>query len=245
MKKRTSYHSGASERVYLPGKLALLYEDSDILVVDKPAGLLAIASDTEKTKTAYHILCEYLRRKGEKRRPAVVHRLDRDTSGVMLFVKSGYLKQRFMRDWDELVTARRYAALVEGIFPVSGADPVEGIIDEPLGEAPDGRMTVEPGGMRAVTRWKLLQQGKGYALLSLELETGRRNQIRVHLSHIGHPVAGDAKYRAKTDPLKRLALHAESLAFRRPGSGKLEEWKSPVPEKFWGMVKREIGSSMR
>jgi 23S rRNA pseudouridine1911/1915/1917 synthase len=235
--KKPPRHSGASEQrvVYLPGKLALLYEDRDILVVDKPAGLLTIASDTEKEKTAYHILCEYLRRRGEKRRPAVVHRLDRDTSGVMLFVKSGGLKQQFMRNWNELVAVRRYTALVEGCFPEPG--PTEGLIDAPLGETPDGRMTVRPSGMRAVTQWKLLRQGKGYALLSLELETGRRNQIRVHLSHIGHPVAGDAKYGARTDPLKRLGLHAESLAFRRPGSDKLEEWESPVPGKFWGMVK--------
>jgi 23S rRNA pseudouridine1911/1915/1917 synthase len=209
--------------------LLLLYEDRDIMVVDKPAGLLSIAAGAEREKTVYRILAEYLRKKGEKRRPAVVHRLDRDTSGLMVFAKSEPVKKKFMERWDEAVALRRYTALAEGEFPRNGADPgTGGIIDEPLGEDRGGRVIVKAGGRRAVTRWTLLAAGKGYSLLSLELETGRRNQIRAHLCFLGHPVAGDKKYGAKTDPLGRLALHAGVLSFYHPSDGRRMEFNSPA-----------------
>jgi 23S rRNA pseudouridine1911/1915/1917 synthase len=210
--------------------LLLLYEDRDIMVVDKPAGLLSIAAGAEREKTVYRILAEYLRGKGEKRRPAVVHRLDRDTSGLMVFAKSAPVKKKFMERWDEAVTLRRYLALAEGEFPRNGADggPAWGIIDEPLGEDRGGRVIVKAGGRRALTRWTLLAAEKGYSFLSLELETGRRNQIRAHLSFLGHPVAGDKKYGAKTDPLGRLALHAGNLSFYHPSGGRLMEFNSPA-----------------
>jgi RluA family pseudouridine synthase len=186
--------------------------------------LLSIASGTEREKTAYWILAEYLRKKGEKRRPAVVHRLDRDTSGVMLFAKSEPIKKRLMENWDELVKERRYIALAEGSFTEN-----EGLIDAPLGEDAGGRVIVQQGGKTAVTRWKVVKQFKDHALLSLELETGRRNQIRAHLSHVGHPVAGDKKYHAKSNPLGRLALHAEVLSFYHPHTKQLMEFRSPAP----------------
>ncbi|GHU75877.1 hypothetical protein FACS189461_2750 [Spirochaetia bacterium] len=204
--------------------LIILYEDRDIIVVDKPAGLLSIASGTEKEKTAYWILSQYLRKKGEKRRPAVVHRLDRDTSGLMLFAKSEEVKRRLMSRWDETVILRRYAALVEGVM-----NDNEGIIDEPLGEDRGGRMVVKKDGIQALTRWKVLRKGKNFSLLELELDTGRRNQIRAHLFFLGHPVAGDRKYDAKTNPLKRLALHAEKLSFHHPHDNRVMEFTSPAP----------------
>ncbi|GHV94875.1 hypothetical protein AGMMS50293_11950 [Spirochaetia bacterium] len=207
--------------------LLLLYEDRDILVVDKPAGLLSIATGTEREKTAYWVLSEYLRTRGEKRRPAVVHRLDRDTSGLLVFAKSEDVKRKLMGSWDEAVTLRRYTALAEGVMVEN-----EGIIDAPLGEDRGGRMVVREDGVHAVTRWKLLRQGRNYSLLSLELETGRRNQIRAHLAFIGHPVAGDRKYGAQTNPLKRLALHAEALSFHHPHDGRLMEFVSPTPGNF-------------
>jgi 23S rRNA pseudouridine1911/1915/1917 synthase len=213
------------------------------MVVDKPAGLLSIATGTEREKTAYWILAEYLRQKGEKRRPAAAHRLDRDTSGLMVFAKSDRMKKALMEHWNDAVAKRRYIALAEGKFvrgEKSGAGDKadEGIIDAPLGEDRGGRVVVRPGGKDARTRWKLLIRGKGYSLLSLELETGRRNQIRAHLFFLGHPVAGDKKYGAKTDPLGRLALHAEALSFYHPASGKLLEFVSTV---FFDGIKRWMG----
>jgi 23S rRNA pseudouridine1911/1915/1917 synthase len=210
----------------------ILYEDKDILAVDKPAGLLSIASGTERDKTAYWILAEYLRKKGEKRRPAVVHRLDRDTSGVMIFAKSEPVKRKLMEHWDEAVTLRRYTALAVGDITMAAGGKTEGTIDAPLGEDRGGRVIVQKGGKHAVTHWKLLKKVKDYSLISLELETGRRNQIRAHLAYLGHPVAGDRKYGADNDPLHRLGLHAGELSFHHPKDSRLLEFVSPLPPAF-------------
>jgi 23S rRNA pseudouridine1911/1915/1917 synthase len=145
----------------------------------------------------------------------------------MLFAKSEQAKRTLMENWDALVAERRYTALAEGVFAED-----EGVIDAPLGETRDVRMAVTRDGQRAVTRWKKIKQGPAYCLLSLELETGRRNQIRVHLAHIGHPVAGDAKYGARTDPLNRLALHAGRICFHHPRTDALMEFEAAAPKGF-------------
>ncbi|WP_010259522.1 RluA family pseudouridine synthase [Treponema primitia] len=214
--------------------LLLLYEDRDLLVVDKPAGLLSIAAGAERDKTAYWILSEYLRKKGEKRRPAVVHRLDRETSGVMIFAKSDTVKRKLMEHWDATVLERCYIALAEGELKEA-----QGSIDAPLGEDQRGRVVVVPGGQRAVTHWKVLKTGRRFSLLSLELETGRRNQIRAHLDWLGHPVAGDKKYRAKTDPLHRLCLHAERIVFHHPHDGRVLEFEVKAPLTFQQALKTD------
>lgn len=226
---------GFSRPFHLARGLVLLYEDRDILVVDKPAGLLSIATGAEREKTVYWTLAEYLRKKGEKRRPAVVHRLDRDTSGLMVFAKSEQVKKKFMENWEHSLIRRRYIALAEGKFPPNDkggpgeeTEKTEGIINEPLGEDRGGRVIVKAAGRRALTRWKLLGRGNGYSLLALELETGRRNQIRAHLFFMGCPIAGDKKYGARTNPLGRLALHAENLSFYHPSGGGPLEFKSPA-----------------
>jgi 23S rRNA pseudouridine1911/1915/1917 synthase len=202
--------------------IVLYYEDRDLLVIGKPPGLLSIAAGGEREKTAHWIVSEYLRKKGEKRRAAVVHRLDRDTSGLMIFAKSEQTKKQFMGRWNELLKERRYVCLAEGEFTES-----QGIIDAPLGEDRGGRVVVMKDGKPAITRWKLLAAGNSYSLLALELDTGRRNQIRAHLAWAGHPVAGDKKYFAKTDPIKRLALHADRLVFLHPRNGSLMEFEIP------------------
>lgn len=207
--------SGLKDGRRLQAGLILLYEDSDILVVHKPAGLLSIATDTRKDRSAYFFLGEYLHKKGEKRSVAVVHRLDRDTSGLLVFAKSDTIKRSFMDHWNELVLERRYIALLEGIL-----DKDSGTITKALGEDRGGKVIIDDKGKTATTHYKVLERYKHYTLTALELETGRRNQIRVHCAFIGHPVAGDKKYGARTDPLGRLALHAESLSFIHPGNGK-------------------------
>lgn len=213
----------------LPVGLEILYEDDDLLVVFKPAGLLSVAAAGEKNRTAYWILNEYLRRRGKRQQVAVVHRLDRDTSGVMVFAKSAAMKRALMDNWDKLVFERRYVAVVEG--PVT--EP-EGTIDLPLTEDSRARVLIAaPGrGQRAITHWKVLRSGSRCSLLSLELETGRRNQIRVHCAAIGHPVVGDSKYGSRCDILGRLGLHAERLAFYHPRTGVLLEFSVPPPPSF-------------
>ena len=214
--------------------LVLLYEDRDIIAVDKSAGLLSISSGGGREKTAYSILAEYLRKRGGPS-PAVVHRLDRDTSGVMIFARSGWVKKKLMDHWDEAVTERLYVCVAEGDVSESAASDA-GIIDLPLGEDSGGRVVVMKDGKPAVTRWRLIKARNGYSLLSLELITGRRNQIRAHLAALGHPVAGDMKYHARTDPIRRLCLHAEKVAFYHPRDGRLTEFESPAPPAFEGIL---------
>jgi len=207
----------------LASGLLVLYEDKDIIVTDKPAGLLSIAAGGGREKTAYNILADYLRKRGGSAPPAVVHRLDRDTSGLLLFAKSAWVKKKLMDHWDEIVTERRYFCVAEG--ELAGD---EGSINLPLGEDSGGRVVVRDDGIPAATHWKLLEIRRGFSFLSLELETGRRNQIRAHLAAIGHPVAGDKKYWAKTNPLGRLCLHADKLAFYHPRDGKEMVFESAV-----------------
>ena len=221
-----------TQQRHLPHGLILLYEDKDVLVVNKPTGLLSIASGTEKQKTAYWILAEYLRRKGEKRRPAVVHRLDKDTSGILLFVKSERVKKFFMDNWNDRIPLRRYIAVAEGII-----NEAEGVIDQPLGEDSSKRVVVRSDGQKAVTRFSTLRTGGSYSLVALELETGRRNQIRAHLDWFRHPIAGDTKYRSRTNPLNRLCLHAETLHFYHPISGQLMQFEAKAPDGFHRLVR--------
>jgi 23S rRNA pseudouridine1911/1915/1917 synthase len=211
----------------LPYGLVLLYEDRDLLVVDKPAGILSIARDGGRERSVYSILDAYLHKKGERRSPAMVHRLDKDTSGVMLLVKSAALKELFMGHWKEQIQKRSYIARVEGTLPAA-----EGIIDAPLAEDRFGRVHVvdasQPGARPAVTRWRLIRaEGAASSLVAVELDTGRHNQIRVHFAHINHPVVGDKKYGHGGSG--RLYLHAETLDFRHPQDGRLMEFTSPVP----------------
>lgn len=217
--------------------LEILYEDREILVVNKPSGLLTTAAGAERDNTAYWILCEYLRKRGEKRRVAVVHRLDRDTSGVLVFAKSEAAKRALMDNWNEAVLERCYVALAEGDFPEA-----EGRIDQALGEDRGGRVVVVPrgsdGALSASTLWRVIGSGNGYTLVELDLETGRRNQIRAHLDWVGRPVAGDRKYSAQSDPIGRLALHAKRLVFRHPADGRVMEFDVPAPPEFERALKR-------
>jgi RluA family pseudouridine synthase len=224
--------NGSSSYWKLPLGISILFEDKDILVINKPEGLLSVAAGSERDRTAYWILCEYLRKRGEKRRVAAVHRLDRDTSGVMVFAKSGRVKRELMTDWNDRIVKREYVALAEGLISES-----PGTIAVPLSENGRGMMVAVPAGtagsLEAVTHYRVLETDKRYTLVSLELETGRRNQIRAHLAWLGHPVAGDPKYGAKTNPLGRLGLHAKLLVLKHPSTGALMEFSVPVPPAFY------------
>lgn len=215
----------------LPYGLRIIYEDGDILAIDKPSGLLTIAAGSERDRTAYWILSEYLRKR-TRQRVAVVHRLDRDTSGVMIFAKSGEIKQNLMSAWAECVEQRIYIAVAEGCLPTDF-----GRIDAPLGSDARGCVLVMQGGLPAVTYWEILRAARGYSLLKLHLETGRRNQIRAHLDWLGHPIAGDKKYSSKANPIGRLALHAQSLVLSHPRTGKSLNLIVPEPQEFLGLFR--------
>ena len=208
----------------------VLYEDGEILVVDKPAGLLSMASERERLRTAYRIASEYVALKSPGSRVFIVHRLDRDTSGVLLFAKEADLKGALQDGWDGLVKKRAYLAAVEGELP-RPAGTVRSWLHETdthlVYSGPPGR-----GAREAVTRYRVLAQNRGYTLAAVELDTGRKNQIRVHMGDLGCPVAGDRRYGAKTDPMGRLALHAGTLVLTHPRTGAELALRAPTPLPF-------------
>lgn len=206
----------------------ILYEDDKILVVDKPAGLLSMASDKEKTRTAYHQVTEYVRANDPRARVFIVHRLDRDTSGVLLFAKDETTKRAFQDNWETIVRRRGYTAVVEGA-PPKESDTVRSLLRE---NAVHKVYSVPHGGKEAITHYKTVKQGKNYTLLEIDLSTGRKNQIRVHLSEMGCPIAGDKTYGAKTNPMGRLCLHAHELSFLHPLTKRETTFQAPLPRGF-------------
>lgn len=206
--------------------IAVVYEDDALVVIDKPAGLLAVATESEKADTAFARLRAHLEacRAG---RPFVVHRLDRETSGLLLFARSPEVRDRLQADWEAV--AKTYLAVVEGV-----PDPAVGRVENFLTEGRDLRVRAgsRPGGTakRAVTRYRVVTARGGYSLVEVGLETGRKHQIRVHLAGLGCPVIGDGVYGAATDPAGRLGLHAWRLAFDHPVTGRRVELESPLPE---------------
>ena len=214
--------------------LNILYEDNDVIVVNKREGLLSVGTDKDKENTAYHFINQHVRRQGRGRHIFVVHRLDRKTSGVMMFAKSLRARDMLRNDWNNMVVERSYFAVVEGI-PPKKRDTIRSYLTE------DKMLKIHSswinnGGDLAVTTYEVLKSNEQYSMVKLNLDTGRKNQIRVQLSEIGCPVAGDAKYEAKTDPIRRVCLHAASLAFRHPSTGKIMKFEVPVPSGFYKIV---------
>ncbi|GAO52872.1 RNA pseudouridine synthase [Aneurinibacillus tyrosinisolvens] len=224
----------ASEETSMVG-LAILHEDEDIIVIRKEAGLLSIASSQENELTAYRQLMAHVRTQNPKSRIFVVHRLDRDTSGVMMFAKSKDVQQKLQNSWQDIVRERTYIALVEGVVKKP-----EGTISSWLKESKTLKMYSSPypnDGQHAVTHYKVIQASQGFSLLEVHLETGRKNQIRVHMQDIGHPVVGDKKYGAKTKAIGRLGLHARVLAFLHPATGELLRFETDIPRAFLGPLR--------
>jgi len=210
--------------------LSIIYEDADLIVIDKEAGLLSVATDEEKEMTAYRQLTEHVRRHDAKSRIFVVHRLDRDTSGVMMFAKNEAAQQKLQNEWKEAVSERVYVAVVEG-----KVRKPEGTIKSWLKESKTLKMYSSPTpneGQEAITHYKTLKTAATCSLLEIRLETGRKNQIRVHMQDMGNPVMGDKKYGAARNVLGRLGLHASILAFTHPVTHKNLRFESKIPTKF-------------
>ena len=219
--------------------MSILYEDDDLIVINKEAGLLSIATEKEKKQTAHHQLMDYVRREDPQNRIFVVHRLDKDTSGVMMFAKNDKVKQIFQRNWKDIVKERTYVALVEG-----KVEKQEGYISSWLRESKTRLMyssQTKNDGLHAVTGYKVMQSNQDFTLLEVELETGRKNQIRVHMQDLGYPVVGDKKYGSKTNEIGRLGLHAKVLSFTHPMTRQLLSFKADVPKSFF--TKSKVGKN--
>ena len=233
------------------GRMEIVYEDEWLIVVDKPSGLLTMSTGRSGETTAYSLLTDYARQKSGRRRDMdterifIVHRLDRDTSGLLLFAKDYTTKEMLQENWNETVLERKYVAILEGHI-----DSNEGWIETWMREnqksmkmqciPADGRedpdRLIEDGWKFASTHCLTLKEGmienQTYTMVEFELETGRKNQIRVHAQWIGHPVAGDRKYGAQTNPIGRLALHARTLSFTHPRTGNTLSFTSRLPKGF-------------
>jgi 23S rRNA pseudouridine1911/1915/1917 synthase len=210
--------------------LAILHEDEDLIVVQKNAGLLSIASPQENEMTAYRQLMAHVRVHDPAGRIHVVHRLDRDTSGVMMFAKSERIQQLLQHSWQDTVKERTYVALVEG-----RVKKPEGTISSWLKESSTLKMYSSPypnDGQHAVTHYRTIHSNNSFSLLEVQLETGRKNQIRVHMQDIGHPIVGDKKYGSRSKAINRMGLHARVLAFVHPSTGSLLRFETEIPKSF-------------
>ncbi len=209
--------------------LKIIWEDDDLIVINKREGLLSVSTDRVKERTAYRLLSDYVKQTDPRNKIFVLHRLDRDTSGIMMFAKNQEVKERLQSNWNEMITQRTYVAVVEG-RPEKDSD----LIVSNLVENKHMQVFVAPtgGGKEAITRYRVLRTNGRYSLLELDLETGRKNQIRAQMQSIGHPVAGDTKYGAETNPARRLMLHARKLRFIHPVTGEELCFETRIPGIF-------------
>lgn len=217
--------------------LKLVYEDAYLIVVEKKEGLLSVSTDRQKERTAQHILNEYVKRTHRNNRVFVVHRLDRETSGLMMYAKDEITQHTLRDNWQEIVTDRRYVAIAQGEMEKDFGTVESWLTDRKLYVSSS---PVDDGvGRHAVTHYRTIKRANGYSMVELNLETGRKNQIRVHLSDLGHPVVGDERYGSDCNPLGRLALHAFKLCFYHPVTGEPMEFETPYPSTFRALMLRK------
>jgi len=223
---------GAGDRIALgrhgagpfPLALGLVFEDEDLLVIDKPPGLLTIATERERERTAYRLLRDYLQAGQPPRRPFIVHRLDRETSGLLVFAKSVRAKRRLQEQFEAREVERIYVAVVEGRVRDD-----RGVLASRLVQDRGLRVRAGPRGREAITRYRVRERRSDTTVLELSLGTGRRQQIRVQLADLGHPIVGDRTHGSRSDRRGRLCLHASRLGFVHPESGRRVHFDSAAP----------------
>lgn len=224
-----------SFQVFSHPRIKLIFEDNDIIVVDKGYGVLSTAAGKPSDDTVYNIVKKYARGFSDKANIYVVHRLDRDTSGLMLLTRTKQARDKLINNWNNMVVERKYIAVVEG-----KVEQKEGTVKSFLAENPDTYEMYSTDdkkiGRLAVTRYRVIKQGSRFAMVELEIKTGRKNQIRVHMHDLGNPVSGDRKYGGHPSPINRIALHATTLTIVHPITGKAVTFTSPIPENFNKMI---------
>jgi len=218
-------------------KLRIIHEDDSIIVVLKKEGLLTVSTGKGDETTAFSILKNHVKKASPQNRIYVVHRIDRETSGVIIFAKNRETQLALQENWHRIVTRRIYVAIVEGKVEKE-KDTIVSWLTENEKSLKIHSSAVDNGGQQAITHYKVLTQNDKFSLLELQLETGRKNQIRVHLQGIGHPIAGDKKYGSSLNPLGRMALHARLIEFIHPHTGKKVSFETSVPTEFLKIVKQ-------
>ena len=237
MTTKYNYELNVGDVVEIREKIAknidIIYEDKDIIVINKPSGLLTVATEKEKNKTAYHLVMEYLKKKNKNNRIFVIHRLDKDTSGIIMFAKNERAKHLYQDNWNDIVKKRCYYAVIDGKM-----ENKEGTIKSYLKE--NGNMVYsvkDRSGKLAITEYKVLKERKNISLLDINLKTGRKNQIRVHMKENKTPILGDLKYGEKSKLINRLALHAYKLELVNPVTKKLLTFEINMPNEFKTLFK--------
>ena len=212
-------------------KLKIIFEDSHLIVVEKKEGLLTVSTGNSDETTAFSILKTHVKKSAPSNRIYVVHRLDRETSGVIMFAKTKEVQMILQENWHRIITRRVYVALVEGSV-AKEQDTIATWLTENEKSLKIHSSMVDNGGQEAITHYKRIKSNDKFSLLEIELETGRKNQIRVHMQGIGHPIVGDKKYGSTTSALSRLGLHARILAFYHPITTEVVSFETPVPRSF-------------
>lgn len=237
MTTKYNYELNVGDTVEIREKVAknidIIYEDKDIIVINKPSGLLTVATEKEKNKTAYHLVMEYLKKKNKNNRIFVIHRLDKDTSGIIMFAKNERAKHLYQDNWNDIVKKRCYYAVIDGKMQKK-----EGTIKSYLKE--NGNMVYsvkDRSGKLAITEYKVLKERKNISLLDINLKTGRKNQIRVHMKENKTPILGDLKYGEKSKLINRLALHAYKLELINPVTKKLLIFEASMPNEIKTLFK--------
>ena len=216
-------------------KMDIIYEDKELLVINKPHKLLTIGTETEKYRTLYHEASEYLKKQNPKNKVFIVHRLDKDTSGVVVFAKNEKTKDLLQKNWDTAAICREYTAIVEGKMPKKQDQIVEYLKETKSLEV---IATGNINDKKAITNYEVVKEFGPFSLLKIKIETGRKNQIRVALSNLNHPIIGDKKYGSSKNPLGRLGLHASKLILKHPTSKKEFCWIAKTPKDFDSMIER-------
>ncbi|MDR0743199.1 MAG: RluA family pseudouridine synthase [Tannerella sp.] len=215
-------------------QLKIVWEDEDLIVVNKKEGLLSVSDSPSQERTAWFLLSQHVKKTDPRNKIFILHRLDKGTSGLMMFARNRNIQEYLRSNWHETITRRSYVAVVEGTPEIS-----EDTIITYLAENKQMKVycTDPQHGKKAVSHYRVLKSNDVCSLIEFELETGRKNQIRAQMEYIGHPVAGDPKYGAQTDPAGRLMLHARRLFFRHPATGEQLCFETPVPKQFNELLK--------
>jgi len=192
----------------------IIYEDKDIIVVNKQDGILTVSNENNNELTMYNLVSDYVKSKDKRNKIFVIHRLDKETSGILMFAKNEKVKYMYQDNWDDLVITREYTAIVLGKTKNSGT------ITSYLSENKNHYVYSSNGGKLAITHYKKIKENDKYTWLLVNIDTGRKNQIRVHMNDLGHPIAGDIKYGKKDEKYKRLCLHASKLVIVNPKTNK-------------------------
>lgn len=210
-------------------RIKIIYEDKNIIVVEKPSNLLTIATDKERENTLYHKTISYLKQKNKNNKLFIVHRLDKDTSGVILFAKTEQVKNFLQDNWNDVAVSRKYVAVCEGT-PSDKTKVIKSYLTENKNTFISYSTKDKNKGKLAITSYNVIKSNKKYSLLDIEIKTGRKNQIRAHLMENGTPIVGDKKYGSVSSPIHRMCLHAYELVIKYNNNS--IKFESKIPDAF-------------